>query len=81
MSQSDIELDKLRAIDPRITNDFRERFERYTGEELEVISRADKNPRIDFETYVRDWVSEVLSSESPEATRSSGEGAGSARKG
>ncbi len=80
MSQSDIELDKLRAIDPRITNDFRERFERYTGEELGVIARADNDPRIDFETYVRDWVSEVLSG-SPEATRSSEGGAGSARKG
>lgn len=80
MSTSDIELDKLRAIDPRVPDDFRERFERYTGEELEVIARADNNPRVDFETYVRDWVSEVLSV-SPEATRSSEEGAGSARKG
>ena len=80
MSTSDIELDKLRAIDPRIPDDFRERFERYTGEELGVIARADNDPRIDFETYVRDWVSEVLSG-SPEATRSSEEGAGSARKG
>ena len=80
MSTSDIELDKLRAIDPRVRDDFRERFERYTGEELEVMTRADDDPCIDFETYVRDWVSEVLSW-SPEATRSSEEGAGSARKG
>ena len=41
MSTSDNELDRLRAIDPRIPDDFRERFERYTGEELEVIARAD----------------------------------------
>lgn len=81
MSTSDNELDKLRAIDPRIPDDFRERFERYTGEELEVIARADDDPCIDFETYVRDWVSEVLSSESPEATRSSTAGAGVVRKG
>lgn len=79
MIKSDTELDKLRAIDPRVTDDFRERFERYTGEELEVISRADRDPRINFETYVRDWVSEVLSA-SPEATRSSTAGAGSAQK-
>ena len=42
MSTSDIELDKLRAIDPRVPDDFRERFERYTGEELEVMTRADE---------------------------------------
>jgi len=79
MSTQDTELDKLRAVDQRVPDDFRERFERYTGEELEVMSRADGDPRIDYETYVRDWVDEVLSA-SPEATRSSTAGAGSTQK-